>query len=139
MRNATKILLIITEVFSFVMLATYLIFGIVLIALGANEDFLIQILNQSGMVGYETKTMMVTFITMGIVLIFPGLISLGVGILTINCRKQFAMGCSKDQMKKKAIGLIVLGALSFELPIVPAIFMLTMGEANFQEQPTQVK
>jgi hypothetical protein len=137
MRKATKVLFIISEVFCFVGIAVFLALGIVCLYYSGHPEEVLTILTKSGMTGITLETVKntqcVRLLVDGIILLIASVFSIPAGILVVHCRKKFVAGCTKKEMKAKAIWLIVLGALSCELPIVPAIFMLAMNESNFKD------
>lgn len=126
MKNATKILLLISGILSFVVCAAYFICAIIFFVFAATS------MSITGITYDEAIIAQTTFMVFGILFLVFGLFAIPAGILSFKCRNEFTSGkSSKDAMRPKAIWLIVLGALSFEFPIVPAIFLLAMNEKHY--------
>lgn len=134
MRKATKILLLISEILCWVGIGAFIICGIVYLAVGANEDLIREALKGTAYTQSELEAVQTTYIALGVVFMIIGLICIATGILSHKIRKAYLKGGAKADFKKKAIALIVLGALSNDLCIVPAIFLLAQREDNFKAE-----
>lgn len=134
MRKATKVLLLISEILCWVGIGAFIICGIVNLATGANEELLKQALSGTAYTSTELEAMQVLYIVTGVIFMVLGLVCIASGILTHKIRKAYIKGGAKADFKKKAIALIILGAFSNDLCIVPAIFLLAQKEENFKEE-----
>lgn len=133
MKKATKVLLLLSVIFSFVCLGAFLITGLVYTIVGANPDMILEMKIQ-GINSRNVNEYAAAMLAVGIVLLILCILCIPMGVFSIKAKKQFEGGASKKDMKKLAILLIVFGALTFELPIVPGVFLLAMGENNFGKE-----
>lgn len=122
MRKATNILLLLSFILGIVACVSFIIVGI---------SDLVQF-GQASNPSVQTEGKLL-FLVNGILFLVFGIVSLPALLLSNSLRKQFNKGeTEKADYKKKAITLIVLGAISFELPIVPAVFLLAMKPEDFK-------
>lgn len=136
MRKATKVLLLVSEILCWVGLGAFLLLGIIYIAMGASVDFLVEYLQSSGdNIAYSEVEQIIApmLIAIGCIFLVIGLINIATGVLTHKIRKAYLAGGSKADFKGKAIALIVLGALSNDICIVPAIFLLCQKDESYRD------
>ena len=125
MRRATKILLLISEIFSWIAMSAFficsivfLIIGIVFLAMGESQEMII--------LGGVYLGLSFPFLALGGV-------GVAASIIGRKTRYAYVAGGEKADFKKKAITLIVLGALVNEIAIVPSVFMLIQKEHCFKD------
>lgn len=137
MRKATKVLLLLSEIFSFICIGILLIYGLTFIALATNIDELSQFIAEEAGEVYDLETLKEVFVPLyiveGSILAASGLICIPSAILSMKVRKSYIAGGEKKDFKKKAIALIVLGAFSMNLCVVSGIFLLAQKEENFKD------
>lgn len=136
MRKATKVLLLVSEIFCWINIGLFLLAGVIYIALGLSVDSLVEYLQSTGdNIAYTEVEEVVAplVIVLGCMFCIFGLINIVTGILTHKTRKAYLAGGSKADFKGKSIALIILGALSNDICIVPAIFMLCQKDESFHD------
>ena len=136
MRKATKVLLLIAEIFSYVYIGLLFTAGILYIALGFSVDSLFDYLRSTGesITYYDVEQILAPlYIVLGCIFCILALLNIATGLLTKRIRKAYIAGGEKAEFKGKAIALIILGALANEICIVPAIFLLCQKEESFKE------
>nr|AIF26744.1 hypothetical protein [uncultured bacterium fosmid pJB84G2] len=138
MKKATKVLLVIGEVLAFVAAASFFILAMMFFVATSDEQALLKALVDGGMSGVTIETVRSYWIPVltawGVVMLLISIFSIPTAIISIICRKKLQAGCEKKSLQGLAICLIIFGALSVEIPIVPAIFMLAMNESNFKKE-----
>lgn len=131
MRKTTKIFLLISEIVSFVAIGGLAIAAIILIASGA-----VMIGAEVASGGADVEEMAIVggvYIAYGIAMFVPAIVSIVTGIICHKTRKQYIAGTTKEEMKGKAIALIILGACSCELPIAAGILLLVGKPETFHD------
>lgn len=125
MRKTTKILLLISEIFSWIAMGTFLIIGIVFtvmsivfLAIGSDEAMIVL----GG-----------TYLGVGVLFDMIEGVAIATAVLNRKIRKAYILGGNKADFKRKAITLIVLGAITNEVAIVPSVFMLIQKEHCYHD------
>lgn len=125
MRKTTKILLLISEIFSWVAMGTLLIIGIVFTVMGI---VFLAIGSDEAMIALGG-----TYLGLGVLFDMIGGVAIATAVLNRKIRKAYILGGNKADFKRKAIALIVLGAITNEVAIVPSVFMLIQKEHCYHD------
>jgi len=142
MKKATNLLLMLTGILGFVCAGLFLILTIYYFSLAGASDQQIADLcaKNPGMLpaGMTIENFAAQFrassLVLGIVFAIIDVASLLVAILGFCVKAKFKKGGEKEQFRFSAIMLIILGAISFELPIVPGVFLLAQSKENFKAE-----
>jgi len=145
MKKATNVLLLLSIIFGFILFVVFLIFAIVFcLNAVASVEQIKEAIIKSGYVGTITDEMIaayrITAWACFVGFLITSVCSLVVAILSIGTRTKLKIGgLPKNKFIANGVLLIVFGVLSFELPIIPGIFLLAMDKKLYEGEPAPVE